>query len=867
MVQFSSKSSTLQRRTISYCRRPKLLLGGGLVAFILGFGSLQLYGFHSMEKSTLKDLSADVNNACKKLQQSQSGNHNSHVNKDKEKSTICNSHGSLLMDVCFCDVGYDESQNCAVLRSDYDPTITCDITKYDDRCFYHPQYGVAKVSTDRWKSAQCYEENTWAEQRMSDRNDEHAINFAHYSSLLFLQGQGHYNNKKNEINNSAAVAAAAYDTSILGDVIEFGAGPFTQSLTIFQETGLRPKSITLVEPLAETYMNTVHACTYKNGKLGNDQFTIDNTIIIPKPAEEFNVDIDDNNVTKKYDTVILMNMIEHVQDAFIIYKKALDSLKDDGGILIFHERYWPGYDGIENTNKREFDLHPIRLNEKFAHWFATEFDLIYEKEQMERWGNLGYYWIGRKRPSTTTMSTQLTHLSAALEQHTKVLQTNGFDESNIWGNIYNGKDLEQSREYMSYASLPWVKTICEVGFAGGHSTLSYRLGNPNATIYSFDDYGKEALTTLAYKTLQSQSESQDGTGSITLTRGDSTLEVPKFTASHPDVYCDIISVDGAHHEKFPDEDMRNLKYMANYPNIVLIDDYHEVDWPAVLNGVNNRINEGSMMLRHTTASSIIFRNKQKQWSIAEYTMLTVVVTTHQLERLETLQNIVHIASNHPVVQKVVVLWNSNDTVPTEISNLAYVPNNRGNKMSRVVVESTDDETKSSNNRYNPQYLNLHTGAVMILDDDLQINEDLITCAFHQWKQDPSRLYSWGLKQIITPDKYVYEVDKSSSSSSNQKANFLLPRLIFHQYYLNAYFDESNKKIRDYVDVQGGHCDDIAFASVVSKYTQKGMVYLPIEDIQSGTSANRAELRNECTREIIAMLDGWVMPQIDEVSDC
>lgn len=307
--------------------------------------------------------------------------------------------------------------------------------------------------------------------------------------------------------------------------------------------------------------------------------------------------------------------------------------------------------------------------------------------------------------------------------------------------------------------------------------------------------------------------------------------------------------------------------MANYPNIVLIDDYHEVDWPAVVKGVNNRINEGSMMLRHTTASSIIFRNKQKQWSIAEYTMLTVVVTTHQLERFDTLQIIVRVASNHPVVQKVVVLWNSNHSLPTEISNLAYTPNNSGNKMSRVVVETTNDESKSLNNRYDPQYLNLHTGAVMILDDDLQINEELITCAFHQWKQDPSRLYSWGSKQIITPDTYVHEVDESSSS--NPKANFLLPRLIFHQSYLNVYFDESNKKIRDYVDVQGGHCDDIAFASIVSKYTQKGMVYLPIEDIQTvvGTSANRVELRNECTREIIAMLDGWVIPQIDEVSHC
>jgi precorrin-6B methylase 2 len=112
--------------------------------------------------------------------------------------------------------------------------------------------------------------------------------------------------------------------------------------------------------------------------------------------------------------------------------------------------------------------------------------------------------------------------------------------------------MDQPREYLSYASLPWVKTVCEVGFAGGHSTVVYMTANPNVTIYSFDNFHKRGLTSTAYEMLR-------GNGHITLIEGDSTKTVPAFMEDHPDVYCDIISIDGAHHAKFPDTDLRNFK--------------------------------------------------------------------------------------------------------------------------------------------------------------------------------------------------------------------------------------------------------------------------------------------------------------------
>ena len=282
--------------------------------------------------------------------------------KREPKPIECSGNGQTLFDECLCDVGWQGS-DCSTAWKSRIPTCG----PYNDRCFFHSDYGVAKVNKARWQGAQKYENDTWAEQRTSDRNDEHANNFVQYASL---------------------VAQSTQNKTILGDMIEFGSGPFTQSLTIFETTHLEPQNIVLLEPLSDTYRKTVHACRYKDGSLG--MIPKERVQILPIPAEQLDTQ------AKQYDTILLLNFVEHVMDAFHNYKTAFDALRE-GGLVIFHERYWPGYNGKESKNLREFDLHPIRLSGRFAHWLATEFDLLYEKEQDERWGNLGYYWIGRKR--------------------------------------------------------------------------------------------------------------------------------------------------------------------------------------------------------------------------------------------------------------------------------------------------------------------------------------------------------------------------------------------------------------------------------------------------------------------------------------
>lgn len=710
------------------------------------------------------------------------------------KSSSCTSNGSMLFQKCFCFVGYDGT-TCS---KEWDsPPPPC--SAYDDRCYYHPAYGVAKVGAERWAVAQKAGNSTWAQQISSDRNEEHAEVFGQYSSLL------------------------EQDVS-LGDVIEFGSGPFTQSLTIFDKTQLIPDSVTLLEPLAEIYMKTVTACRYRNGSLGRHP-----TKILPLTIEKY-------FPNKKYDTIVAINFIEHVQDAFLAYQKIIDSLKE-GGILIFHQRFWPDHMGTETKNGREFDLHPIRLSSRFGHWFATEFEIFFEREQAERWGNMGHYWIGRK--TSRTMMSHQTQLHSELIQHNKKLSEIGFDEKNIWGNIFNAEDSEQSREYMSFVRQPWVKTVCEVGFAAGHSSLVFHSAKPNAQIFSFDDFGKERLTSEALKIVQRKIN-------LRMTRGDSRKTLVDFRRVQSNVTCDIVSIDGAHHGDFPLQDINNFKYLVGYPNIVLIDDYHKIDWPAVHSAVDVHIRNGSLNLLHAGKSTVIFRGKEKSWAIAQYDLITVICATYTNERIANLHRLITDVGKHPLVQQFILIWQGED-LSTEISKLIIDMQSIATAKITLV-----QRPNSLNNRYDPT-LPISTRAVLMLDDDLLVPPETITSLFQRWKLNPMQVHSFGGPRIVSKSGYQYEVD-----IEDPNANFLLPRYLFHRKLMDVYFNESNKEIRDYVDSQSAHCDDIAFALVTCKFTGYPLHYVEGKHTDLarpglGHQPNRLKLRDECARQLVSLV--------------
>lgn len=269
----------------------------------------------------------------------------------------CSQNGACLLGKCFCKPGFDGDSCSGKWDS---PPGRCVLGK-TDKCFFHPTYGVAQVSQERWEYSQSAEQDTWATRDTdNDRNEGHANSFANYRIL----------------------------PQNLGKLIEIGGGPFTQTKTILEKRNPTVESITILEPNVIHYVKTVKHCVYaKDGKVNGIK-----TILINGAAE-------DVSFYEYFDTLVMINVIEHVFDAFKILQQTYDMIKP-GGIIIWHERLWNRYNG-EIDAQREFLLHPVRLNRKFADFFMSKFESLYlidetESEELKRLRNEGVYFIGRK---------------------------------------------------------------------------------------------------------------------------------------------------------------------------------------------------------------------------------------------------------------------------------------------------------------------------------------------------------------------------------------------------------------------------------------------------------------------------------------
>ncbi|CAF0945751.1 unnamed protein product [Adineta ricciae] len=271
----------------------------------------------------------------------------------------CSQHGTCLIGKCFCQVDYD-GIDCE--RISYQPKRKSCIDNNDDTCFIHPIYGIGQVPAKRWKAALKTERSVWSTQS-NDRWNDHLAGFDHYKTL----------------------------PNDLGEMIEMGCGPFTQTLSILRlpKKKVNITKLTLWDPNANDYIKRVKYCSYKNGSLIG--FSSIPTTIVSAPSEDMNIYLN------AFDTILMINVLEHVQNAFQILQNLYNSLRPNG-ILIFGERWW---DYMFNTEKYGGDvLHPIHIKYYVWKWFTDHFEPIYDArnhQSYSKYGHNGSYFIGRKR--------------------------------------------------------------------------------------------------------------------------------------------------------------------------------------------------------------------------------------------------------------------------------------------------------------------------------------------------------------------------------------------------------------------------------------------------------------------------------------
>ena len=177
----------------------------------------------------------------------------------------CNERGENLLGRCFCVPGYTGAR-CEVA------TAKPQCTNKDDRCFYAEGAGIFVISPPRWRKAQ------WATGRAQIKfhcafvHPTHClISFTQAEGQLWTQNWNvnartgdRVDDHMRDFNFYRDVGAPGTN---LGNFIEVGAGPWTQSLWMIQQRKFQVENYVIMEPGASSYMNTVETCVYRDGEV------------------------------------------------------------------------------------------------------------------------------------------------------------------------------------------------------------------------------------------------------------------------------------------------------------------------------------------------------------------------------------------------------------------------------------------------------------------------------------------------------------------------------------------------------------------------------------------------------------------------
>jgi SAM-dependent methyltransferase len=222
-----------------------------------------------------------------------------------------------------------------------------------------------------WKKAQSLELDVWrGEKKNNDRADTHISYFDRYKSL-----ENHH----------------------FGKTLEIGCGPWTQLMWIAdtlstEKLGL--EKTTLLEPNGENYMREVPTCSYKDGTL------------LGKPIHLLPIGGEELNAVEQFDTVISINVLDHVQDLLQVLNNTYHAVKP-GGLLIWNDRWFDSPFGCRTSKDyMGISLHPMRPKFKVFSHFLSFFEPIYQKIIVERMDSTAtgpecdggqIYFIGRKK--------------------------------------------------------------------------------------------------------------------------------------------------------------------------------------------------------------------------------------------------------------------------------------------------------------------------------------------------------------------------------------------------------------------------------------------------------------------------------------
>ncbi|RDY10486.1 Glycosyltransferase family protein 64 C3, partial [Mucuna pruriens] len=248
--------------------------------------------------------------------------------------------------------------------------------------------------------------------------------------------------------------------------------------------------------------------------------------------------------------------------------------------------------------------------------------------------------------------------------------------------------------------------------------------------------------------------------------------------------------------------------------------------------------------------------------------VTVLMNGFWESRIPVLQSLAATYSLSPIVSSVLVLWGNPSTAPRVLHQLAR--NLSLLSSASAPISLLPQPSSSLNNRFLPRPNDIATEAVLICDDDVEVDAASVEFAFRVWAQSPRRLvglFARAHDLDLDRREWVYTVRPERFSIVLTKFMFLRTRYLY-RYTCGG--GARMARVRGTVDAVR-NCEDILMNFVVAEEVHAGPVLVGArrvrdygdarnEEENMGLSSRKGEHRKRrgwCIREFHRVLG--IMP--------
>lgn len=238
--------------------------------------------------------------------------------------------------------------------------------------------------------------------------------------------------------------------------------------------------------------------------------------------------------------------------------------------------------------------------------------------------------------------------------------------------------------------------------------------------------------------------------------------------------------------------------------------------------------------------------KQREFEKLRSDQITVLINGYSESRIPLLQSIVAAYSGSSIVSSILLLW-GNPTTPAQVLDQLY-HNLTRHSLGTASISLIQQSSSSLNARFLPRASGVDTRAVLICDDDVEVDKKSLEFAFSVWRSNPDRLVGMFVRSHgfdLQGKEWIYTVHPDKYSILLTKFMMMKQDYLF-EYSCNGGVEmEEMRKIVDRMR----NCEDILMNFVAADKLRAGPIMVGAERVRDWGDARNEEQEQEEVREV------------------